>query len=104
VNWNKLKLDVLYHLKTANVEGEAARTILKFERRVNTCRNMLHRGSTWKTMNCSKAYDEARDLLDSLNENGEWGMKDAKFYTEFLRYCKARGFDSAEFNLGDCLC
>tara|TARA_B110000483_G_scaffold106857_1_gene130396 strand:+ start:34 stop:345 length:312 start_codon:yes stop_codon:yes gene_type:complete len=103
MNWNELKLEVLNDLKNANVEGEAARTILNFERRVNTCRNMLHRGSTWETMTYTKAFTDARELLDSLNENGEWGMKEAKFYPEFERYCTARGL-GAGFNLGDCCC
>lgn len=104
MNWNKLKLDVLYDLQTAKVKGEAARCIMKFERRVNTCRNMLNHGSTWEMVTYSKAYSDARKSLSLLNECGDYNMKTAKFYNEFSEYCKARGLKSAKLNLGDCLC
>lgn len=102
MNWNHLKPNVLSRLDQAGVKGPAAKVILTFERRRNTLHNMLNRCS-WEAMTNTKAYDDARDALDSLNNGGHYRPEEAPYWEEWVSFCEASGLIPTA-NLGDHLC
>lgn len=103
-NWREVKAEVIKELDSAGVKDENARaTILRFERRVNTTRNLLYNGYTWESICFSDSYNEAsrileNELKDNRNHYGEKG----KYADEFKSYCEANG-TLPDAHLGDYL-
>lgn len=102
MNWNYRKPEVVTTLQQAGVSGLAAKVILTFERRRNTLHNMTCRGS-WEAMTQSKAYDQALDALDSLNNGGDFEPETAPYWREWVAFCEVAGF-APTASLGDHLC
>lgn len=88
-------------LKNANITDKGAiRTILTFERRVNTCHTMLYSGSSWEGMSNSNAYYDAILLAEDLYDS--YDKSECKYWEQWKAYCTERGY-STEANLGDFL-
>lgn len=106
MNWNHLKPQVEAHLQEAGLTGTpAAKLIITFERRRNTCLNMINwpRCGSWEAMTESKAYMQASDALDQLNSLGDFEPEEAPYWKQWVAYCDAAGIGPTA-NLGDHLC
>jgi hypothetical protein len=86
LHWEKIKNEVLDNCKKANITNkEFISTVLKVERRVDTCKNDLYvRGRSWDYVVQSKTAYQAMKALDLLNGRifGE-----PKFLEEWKTYC-----------------
>jgi dTDP-glucose pyrophosphorylase len=106
MNWKTIKEEVLKNLDKAEIKNsEVRKTILGYERRVNSCRNFIMRGGSWTALGETKAYLDASDFLDDLNEGGNLTSGvNAKFWNEWSDYCKALEHNARpNANLGDWL-
>jgi hypothetical protein len=94
-NWENLKQVINSEVINSGITDiECIKLILKLERRLNTCRNYLTRNS-WAAMCYNlKAFDEARSILENLQEN---------YTNEYSKYCNANGYVN-NGNIGDMLC
>ena len=106
--WSRvIKPHVLLSLDRAGLphNSEAAKHILKFEKAMNTARNLRHKSNSedaYYNFYESKPYNDACSLLIDLNEGGEYGCETAKYYNDFTKYCDVVGV-VYNFNIGDCL-
>ena len=92
-NWNNLKLSIDSQIKKSGItNNESIKLILKFNRRINTCRNFLNNGGKWETM-CETfyAWTDAYFILESLKQNHQ---------EDFFKYCDANGY-VRDFDCGD---
>ena len=105
MNWSQFKPQVVENLAKAGVTGQAAKLIMTFERRRNTCLNAINwpRCGSWEAMTESKAYAQASDALDQLNSLGDFKPENAPYWKEWVAYCDAAGIGPTA-NLGDHLC
>lgn len=102
-NWNEIKHEYEAELDKAGIRNKEFRSkYLAFARRVNTCRNMVARGTTWDTMCYSEAYRQAYYLLESFNGQGHTYDK-PKYWDEYKALCEANGY-CVQGHLGDWLC
>jgi hypothetical protein len=100
--WTReLKPQVLENINKAGITNkEAIKTILTFEKSVNSARKLSVK-QTWYTVCHSKPYNKAGDLLIKLNGH-TYGTTDAPYWKEWAAYCDVRGA-LADANLGDWL-
>ncbi len=86
LEWEKIKNEVLDNCKKAGLTNkEFISTVLKVERRVETCKNDLYvRGRSWDYVVQSKTYYEGMKALDLLN--GSY-FTEPKFLQEWKTYC-----------------
>ena len=86
LEWEKIKNQVLDNCKKAGLtDKEFINTILKAERRLETCKNDLYvRGRSWDYVCNSKPFYEGMKALDLLN-GVTFG--EAKFLEEWKKYC-----------------
>lgn len=98
MNWNSKKAQVEAILDTVPTTKAARKTILAFERRVNTLRNRLDTGATWEAVAASPAALQAHELLNSLNAEGFYEVEKAEHYTSWAAYA-----DAHDYNLYICL-
>ena len=79
-NWtSRIKPQVLQAIGNAGITNkEAIKCILTFERRVNTCRNMLGNGASWDAVCNSYAEVDAQFEIDKLK---------GTFASEWASYC-----------------
>ena len=100
-----IKPSVIATLNKANIEGEARKTIIAYEKAINTARNKFY-SSISITMFWEGGHaDKASKLLELLNGNGQLlisGDK-PKFWDEWVAYNKALGNHSPSFDIGDAL-
>jgi hypothetical protein len=94
-NWNDLKSTIESEIKKSEISNkEVIKLIFNLERRLNTCRNFLTRNS-WESMYYNlKAFNEARAILQNLQEN---------YTSDYNKHCDANN-TSRGMNLGDMLC
>ena len=92
-NWTQIEKPLVTQaLDQAGIQGPARKTILRFERSVNTCINRLSEGMSWTgVMNLTPALraDEAITLLSGNVTN--WREKPL-FWDEWVAYCGVRGY------------
>lgn len=103
MNWNILKEEVLENINKAEITNKKAiQTILRFERRINTTRNKLDSGMSFYNVCHEDSYNQAGTILTYEFGSNGYKDKEAPFYNEFVKYCKACGYCS-DGNLGDWL-
>jgi len=94
------------NLRAAGIDlkSEAAKTILRFERRINTMIIQTDNGSSWEAICNSNANLDANNALFELNgwSQSLHGCSEAKFGTEWIAYCKTINA-CPEANVGDWL-
>ena len=91
--WTKYrKPEVIEALDQVGVEGEARKTILKFERHVSTCINRLSEGMSWAgVMNLTPAL-RAMEAMELLSGNVTSWREKPLFWDEWVAYCETRGW------------
>jgi hypothetical protein len=99
LKWEQIKNEVLENCKKAGITNKAfITTLLKVERRVETCKNDLYaRGRSWEYVCNSYTYAEARRALNDLNGKS---FGKPKFLQEYKTYCEQAG-SCWESNVGD---
>lgn len=103
-HWTEVrKPEVLSMLKEAGIEGDAAKTILRFERAKTTCWNRLFDGVTWETLQHQTCFINAGCALSDLSGNAESWHDKPKFWDEWVAYCEVTG-EYPNGGLGDSLC
>ena len=102
-DYSEIKKDVLQRCSAAGISNRPfLANLLKFYRRVNTCRNMLLRGTTWEAMCWSEPYRQASDAIDLMNGSGCLQGDDVIYADDYRKYCRATGM-CYDATLGDWL-
>lgn len=72
-------------------DSESYQLILKLEKSINTCWNMLNNGISFEKLQYSKPFETASECFDLLNNNGIFDYNEAKYYLDWEKYCKYTG-------------
>ena len=68
-------------------ESKVYRLILKFEKSIHTCWNMISNNHSYEKVHYSKPFETASDCLDLLNNGGNMDYNEAEYYLEWSKYC-----------------
>lgn len=97
-----IKPQVKAHLDAAGITGDAAKTIMAFERASQTCMNHMEKGMSWMRMCEAGFIDRAAGLLRDLSGNTGRNEPTAKYWDEWCKYCEQAGY-VPNINMGDVL-
>jgi len=98
-HWTEVrKPEVLSLLEEAGITGDAAKTILRFERAKTTCWNRLMEGMSWDILCDQVCFHNAGQELAKLNGGNTWNT--GQYETEWQKYCAVEG-GCWDGNLGD---
>ena len=87
-NWIELKSAIELEIKNSNVNDKnTIKLIFNFERRLNSCRNILAKGGSWSTMTNSTSFNEGYFMLEDLKDNHSEWKKYADYNKLFGNVC-----------------